>query len=355
MKQQERTRELLIKHYQRYPRLQIQDVFKYLYQSSFGCEHLITDLNSVIDNINRESEECDLNSQNLIERLDGEYSRVHLSFLKHGLTAETFGKIFLKSAKNEAEGIANLEEKIKVATKLVQENKLPFSSTVFERAIKQWRNGGFSAVHHSNEFHSNYNPMYRVISNRYVPFLPLFAKIDRLLKEKKVVVAVEGGSASGKTTLSKMLEELYDCTVFHMDDYFLRPEQRTSDRYEEIGGNIDRERFLEEILMPLREDKPVWFRKFDCSTMTLSPLTKIIPKKLTVIEGVYSMHPEFSDGYDYSVFLDISPRLQKKRIEKRNDPQLAKRFFDKWIPLEEIYFEKMQVKNRCDVSVSILE
>ncbi len=355
MEQHGRTHELLIKHYQRYPDLQIQDILKYIYQSAFGCEHLITDLNSAIDYINGESKDCDFNCENLIERLDGEYSRVPLSFLKSGLTAETFGKLFFKSAKNEPDGLSKLEEKIQVATKLVQENKLPFSSDEFEKAIKQWRNRGFSAIHHSDKFHKNYNPMYRVISNRYIPFLPLFSKIDRLLKEKKVVVAIDGGSASGKTTLSKMFEELYDCTVFHIDDFFLRPEQRTPERYEEIGGNIDRERFLKEILIPLSENKTINYRKFDCSTMTITPAVKIVPKKLIIIEGVYSMHTHFSKYYDYSVFLDVPTQLQKKRIEKRNFPQLAKRFFNEWIPLEEIYFEKMQVKKRCDISISISE
>ena len=355
MDKYERTCNLLTMHCQKYPRLQIQDILKYLYQSSFGCEHLVTDLSSAVDYISNESKGVDLNSDNLIDSLDGEYSRVHLSFLNRGLSAETLGKIFLKSAKKEPAGVSELEEKIQVAIKLMQENKLPFSPTEFEAATQEWRNGGFSAVHHSDEFRANYNPAYRVISNTYIPFLPLFARVDKILKEKNAVVAIEGGSASGKTTLSKMFEELYDCTVFHMDDFFLRPEQRTPQRYAQIGGNIDRERFLEEVLMPLKENKSVCYRKFDCSTMTLSTGVKIVPKRLTVIEGVYSMHPAFSGYYDCSAFLDISPQLQKKRIEKRNGPQLAKRFFDEWIPLEEIYFEKLQIKKHSNILISILE
>ena len=85
--------------------------------------------------------------------------------------------------------------------------------------------------------------------NNYAPFLPLFAKIDKMLSHKNVVIAIEGGSASGKTTLGSLLEALYDCTVLHMDDFFLRPEQRTTARYAEVGGNVDYERFLDEVLM----------------------------------------------------------------------------------------------------------
>lgn len=193
----------------------------------------------------------------------------------------------------------------------------------------------------------------RVIADQYVSFLPLFAKLDKRLETGTVKVAIEGGSASGKTTLSRLLTELYDCTVFHMDDFFLQPKQRTYERYAEVGGNIDRERFLTEVLIPLNKGEIVNYRKFDCSTLRLGDTIRIAPSKMTVIEGVYSMHPELSEHYDLSVFLEISPKLQKERILRRNSPEMAKLFFDKWIPLENIYFEKMNVKERCDMSVEI--
>ena len=45
--------------------------------------------------------------------------------------------------------------------------------------------------------------------------------------QEQVVVAIEGGSASGKRTLAQRLAEQIDCNVFHMDDFFLQPHQRT--------------------------------------------------------------------------------------------------------------------------------
>lgn len=187
------------------------------------------------------------------------------------------------------------------------------------------------------------------------PFIELFEKIDSLLKNGRCIVAIDGGSASGKTHLSSILKSKYDCTVFHMDDFFLRPEQRTKKRLAEVGGNVDRERFLEEVLIPISQNKPIAFSKFDCSTFTLSSPISVTLKKLIIIEGAYSMHPDLANYYDLSVFLDISPEIQKERIKKRNTPQSAKQFFNKWIPLEEIYFSEMKVKNRCDLSISICE
>ena len=50
----------------------------------------------------------------------------------------------------------------------------------------------------------------------------LKAEIRRLLNERgAVVVAIDGNSASGKTTLAEELREEFSARVFHCDDYFL--------------------------------------------------------------------------------------------------------------------------------------
>lgn len=351
--EKEKTRRRILTYCQAHPALQLQDLFKFLHQSAFGCEHMVTSAEAVTDYIREEYKSASADGQVCVEELDGDYSRVGLSYLDRGLSAETLGKLFFLSAKKESDGENALQKKLDAARELINEKMLPFSREDFEREVALWKNGGYSAVHHSEVYRKNYSPSYRVIAKRYVPFLPLFAGIDKLLAEGSARIAVEGGSASGKTTLSEMLKEIYGCTVFHMDDFFLRPEQRIPERYAEIGGNIDRERFLDEVLVPLERGEAVNYRRFDCSQMKLQPPMEVFPEKLTVIEGAYSMHPEFAEHYDLSVFLDVSSELQKERILKRNSPQTAKRFFEEWIPLENRYFSSMSIKERCTLCISI--
>jgi len=185
-------------------------------------------------------------------------------------------------------------------------------------------------------------------------FLPLLLKLDSMLQEKEVLLAIDGGSAGGKTTLGKLLEQRYACNVFHMDDFFLRPEQRTKERLAEPGGNVDRERFYEEVLKRLVEKKEVTYRRYDCKTRSLLEPVTVAPTRLTVVEGAYSMHPSLSDCYDYSVFLEIDEETQKEHIMKRNTPEIAERFFKEWILLEREYFEKLHVKERCDMVIPVL-
>jgi len=181
---------------------------------------------------------------------------------------------------------------------------------------------------------------------------PLLVRIDRLMAEQeRVLVAIDGGSASGKTTLGELLQSVYACPVFHMDDFFLRPEQRTPERFSEPGGNVDRERFLSEVLLPLREGKAVDYRRFDCKTFTIAPPRRIEPGRLNIIEGAYAMHPDLAPYYDLTVFLAVSAEKQRERILKRNAPAQAELFFNRWIPFEQRYFAALNVPERCDLTI----
>ena len=360
LEQNERTRKALLEHCGRYPGLKIRDVFKFLYQSSFGCEHMVSSLETVTDWIRKEHS-CavmgeavsEVTGSGTVDPLDGDYVRVHLDWLDRGLSAETLGKLFYLSAKSEEDGRIELERKLDVALEMVRSGELPFDFEGFASAVSEWKNAEYPAVHHSEEFRMMYHPAYRVVAEQYVKFLPLFCEIDRRLGAQRLVVAIEGGSASGKTTLSQILSRVYDCTVFHMDDFFLRPEQRTAERFSEPGGNVDRERFLEEVLEPLSCGETVRYRRFDCSTFTLGEPMEVEPKQLVIVEGAYSMHPELAGYYDFAVFLDVSPELQRDRIVKRNGPEMAKRFHNEWIPMEQLYFKGLNIKAQCDLVLPI--
>ena len=197
------------------------------------------------------------------------------------------------------------------------------------------------------------NPQQKVEDVFSTSFEKIFAEIDKKLEKGKVIVAIEGGSASGKSTLAKVIKEIYDCNLFHMDDFFLRPEQRTTERFSEVGGNVDRERFYIEVINSLVNNKVIKYRPFDCMTQSLKEPITVSQKQLTVIEGVYSMHPSFGEYYNLAIFLDINVDCQKDRIQKRNSPIFAKRFFEEWIPLENIYFDKTNIRNRCDMVIPI--
>lgn len=174
---------------------------------------------------------------------------------------------------------------------------------------------------------------------------------SRSSAREHTLVAIDGRCAAGKTTLASHLQKETGCAVFHMDDFFLRPEQRTANRLCTPGGNVDYERFLEEVMMPLGKGQTVVYHPFDCKTKTLKPPIEVSPHSLVIIEGSYSCHPALWDYYDLRIFLNVDSSEQLHRIALRNGDGLEQ-FCSKWIPLEEQYFKAYRIKERCDFSVN---
>lgn len=177
------------------------------------------------------------------------------------------------------------------------------------------------------------------------------ARILELIKAREkpsLLLAIDGRCGSGKTTLAGVLAEKAGAQVVHMDDFYLRPEQRTPERYAEPGGNVDRERLLEEVLEPLRGQGPVVYRPYDAHRQVMLEAVCLEAEAVTVIEGSYSCHPELWKYYDIRIFLDISPEEQLKRILRRNGPEGLDMFRSRWIPLEEEYFREFRPDRDCD-------
>ena len=162
------------------------------------------------------------------------------------------------------------------------------------------------------------------------------------------LVAIDGRCGSGKSTLGGELQKIFDCNLFQMDDFYLRPEQRTPERYAEPGGNVDYERFLEDVLVPVRDGIEFSYRPFDCNIWNLGEAVQASPHAVNIVEGSYSLHPLLREFYDYKIFLDISKEEQMRRIVRRNGEEKALEFRDRWIPLEELYFAKYNVHELCD-------
>lgn len=180
--------------------------------------------------------------------------------------------------------------------------------------------------------------------------------IERALKETKltesVIVAIDGVCGGGKSTLGEALAAKYECRLFHMDDFFLQREQRTKERYEQAGGNVDYERFQEEVLAHLSDKDGLFYRPFHCHTMTFGDAVRMPHSRLNIIEGAYSCHPCFGDVYQARFFVEASPEVQKKRLLARNGKEQYERFVREWIPMENRYFDVFAIRRQC-ISISL--
>lgn len=178
----------------------------------------------------------------------------------------------------------------------------------------------------------------------------LNSEIERLLNRKRrVVVAIDGRAASGKSSLASALAVRYGGEVIHTDDFFLPFDMRAESRLSEPGGNIHYERFTDEVLNPLRSPASFEYGVFDCKSGEIAKKTVCRNIGLVIVEGAYSLHPKFGKYYDLSIFMSAEYTTRLERIKRRDGEEKAKVFEKRWIPMEERYFEMFGTEKSVDI------
>jgi len=176
-----------------------------------------------------------------------------------------------------------------------------------------------------------------------------------LLTQERVLIAIDGNCCAGKTTMATRLGSLLEANVFHMDDFFLQPQMRTQERLNQPGGNVDAERFLQQVLTPASRGEALNVCKYDCHTDRLLPPVPVQPRRVVIVEGAYSLYPLLAPYYDIKIFCSIDPALQSARILARNGSDALPMFQQRWIPLENKYFQALDILAQCDIVIDSME
>lgn len=180
-------------------------------------------------------------------------------------------------------------------------------------------------------------------------YAPVLRVVRQLVQAgQPAIVAIDGRCGSGKTRLADYLQQEFSCNVFHMDDFYLPFAARMPDWMEQLGGNVDFERFRKEIIEPIQAGKPVQYRAYDCRMGDFRAPVERSAGLLTVVEGSYAHHPAL-DGYAArKVFLTCSEAEQTRRLQAREGERFEM-FRTRWIPLEERYFAACGIEAASDL------
>lgn len=177
-------------------------------------------------------------------------------------------------------------------------------------------------------------------------------KLETASSDPLAVISIDGGCASGKSFIAKRIADKLDFELVFADDFFLPPEMRTSERFSQPGGNLDRERFAFQVLPYLGSGRAFEYDIFDCSLGKLCGKRRIEGGKPIIVEGSYSNHPSFGDIYSLRIFVTCEKEERLQRILERNGEKMLRRFEDEWIPLEDRYFEKFSVMESSDIIIN---
>ncbi len=346
----EKLAQLLRDHYVNFPALEIQDAVKFLYQHYMGPGHLIGDEAAALSLLKSEWDGVipDPDAP-LFHPIGNGLCRLNLNRCKaDNLSLYSIARLFALTARHFSPDKHALEQSLAFIS------SLPFPRDEVNRYLEQYRAQGYPMVSHSTRFRQQYRPAYRIVSSHYVNLLPVLSAIDRAMKKQpRLRVAIDGPCASGKSTLGKTLQEIYGCPLIHMDDFFLRPEQRTPERLAQPGGNVDYARFAKEVLAPLLTDRTFSYRPWMCQHSRFGAEIAVPSAPLTVVEGSYSLHPDLRDAYHLRIWVEARPEVRRQRLLERGGPECLDRFEQLWIPLENHYFSVCGVADVCHVHLDL--
>ncbi len=359
-----------------HPSSQPQDMVKQCYQAAFGAEHLLADLDRAKTYLEQEfaSVEPSTLEKPLCEVISDNICRMDLAAWKaHDLPMEWLFSMFSASATVWAEANTTENETatpkkrflhyLDTADQLIRQGSLPvsFDQDTWTAFLNKYESSGMTAVHHSEAYRLAEKPAYRIVQSKFMRLLPILEKIAESYRTHLpsitasapiCVIAIDGRAASGKSTMADQLAQILNADIIHMDDFFLPLELRTAERLHTPGGNVHYERFCQEVLPHLHSGHPFSYRRFDCEIMAYNGVRQIGKSLIRIVEGSYSLHPTFGNYADITVFSDVEPEKQMRRILHRNGPSMAEMFRNRWIPMEEQYFDAYKVSQNVSLCIS---
>ena len=255
------TEALLHKRLAETPEMEPCDGVKLLYQSRFGCGHLLPPDGHLVERIRAEADELPENA-----------ALPPFTFIGNGLCRMNLAAPAVRALTAEDvppmqpgdERLPGFEHDLSLLRAAALAGRTRFSAAALDGYLAEYRAAGYPPASHSPRYRAAYRPAYRVVSSDFAVLLPLLSAIEgRSAQGRPVLAVLDGPCGSGKTTLAEKLSRLYGAPTVHMDDFFLPPELRTPERLNQPGGNIHYERFLSEVLPCLTAGKTFSYGSFD--------------------------------------------------------------------------------------------
>ncbi len=187
-------------------------------------------------------------------------------------------------------------------------------------------------------------------------FLPHLDAIRKLIADKSttlnssLVIAIDGRSCSGKSTLaSLLLKEGLVSAIVHTDDFYLPLSLRTKEGMAHYYGHMDLSRLEMEALIPHSLEQEAKFRPFSCKRQAYLEAVSIPRATPIALEGSYSLFPSLRKYSHLRILLDTDS--QKERLLAREGAEGLMRFEKMWLPREEEYLATTHPENIADLII----
>lgn len=177
-------------------------------------------------------------------------------------------------------------------------------------------------------------------------------------RNEPLLVAVDGRSGVGKSSISCALAEKLELVLVDGDDFYAGgtfEEWSRRAAKEKADRCIDWQRLRAEALEPLLAGRIARWRTFDWETMvglSENVLTQK-PHRIIVLDGVYSARPELADLIGLSVLLRLPDAIRRERLRRREGEYFVSRWHSVWDEAEDYYFDHVRPAESFDLVIDM--
>ena len=169
-----------------------------------------------------------------------------------------------------------------------------------------------------------------------------------------MIVAIDGRSGVGKSTLAGELAQLLGATVIDGDDFFAGGVTLRSDDPQQRAADCIDWRRLRPVLEALRKGQPASWHAFDWEAFDGSleqTSTVARSSRFVVLEGVYSGRPELADLVDLRIVVRMPEARRMRQLVEREGTLGPWEL--QWHEAEEHYFSHTMPAERFDLIIDV--
>ena len=181
-------------------------------------------------------------------------------------------------------------------------------------------------------------------------------------RDRPLLIAIDGRSGTGKSTLATLVAEALDAALIRSDDFYAAHVPDAAwDRCgaaEKVARVIDWRRLRAEALEPLLRGEPAVWHPFDFArgrpdgTYPLKrEADRCEPAEVIVVEGAYACRPELADLIDLAVLVATPDGERRARLAAREDPDFLRAWHARWDDAEAFYFTEVRPPSAFDVVI----
>jgi hypothetical protein len=165
-------RSAVLAEVKKYPKLEIQDLYKLAYEAAMGNEHIMGNTDEARKYLNEELASIDTSSNEaLIEYLfsDSTIARINLhAFKARNGNPEKLFDAMTKTAASIQPSTQWLRMFLGEIESLAANEKIPFKLQGVKNYFREMEQKKFPAVHHSKIVEERYHPSYRVVNVKWL-------------------------------------------------------------------------------------------------------------------------------------------------------------------------------------------